>query len=85
MSGIPFPIAVISVLCCGLVLAALLSLMFQREPRAGVCIYCGCTDDHACADGCWWWSKRPPICSRCAPDDLDTISVEVVDELSSVL
>lgn len=28
------------------------------------CIGCGCTDDRACAGGCYWY--RPGICSCCA-------------------
>lgn len=30
------------------------------------CIHCGCDDDHACAGGCHWISRNPPICSECA-------------------
>ena len=34
------------------------------------CGVCGCTDNRACADGCWWKRKpepgRPGLCSSCA-------------------
>lgn len=30
------------------------------------CMYCGCDDLHACAGGCSWSSKAPPICSKCS-------------------
>lgn len=29
------------------------------------CRICGCTDEHACEEGCFW-SELPEICSRCA-------------------
>lgn len=31
--------------------------------RPAACARCGCTDDHACAGGCWW--VEPRLCSRC--------------------
>lgn len=43
---------------------------FTLTPRANalttllwVCAECGCTDEHACPDSCWW--VRPDQCSRC--------------------
>jgi hypothetical protein len=29
------------------------------------CRTCGCTDDNACPGGCAWYSRRPPLCTRC--------------------
>src|SRR5438093_224948 len=29
------------------------------------CIVCGCTDSHACEEGCEWIFARPPVCSQC--------------------
>lgn len=29
------------------------------------CMFCGCTDDHACVGGCRWISHDPPVCSAC--------------------
>lgn len=34
-----------------------------EEPRNGVCVGCGCTEERACADGCSW--VRPGLCSAC--------------------
>jgi len=34
--------------------------------RAGVCRWCGCTDDHGCALGCSWANRAHTLCSRCA-------------------
>lgn len=36
-------------------------------PGKRYCQLCGCTDDRACPDGCYWVSTDPPICSACAP------------------
>lgn len=30
------------------------------------CIGCGCDERHACAGGCSWARKDPPVCDRCA-------------------
>lgn len=33
------------------------------------CRVCGCTDDNACDEGCWWVKVEPasaPLCSACA-------------------
>jgi ParB family transcriptional regulator, chromosome partitioning protein len=32
-------------------------------PREGACRVCGCTEDDACPDGCWWID--PDLCSQC--------------------
>lgn len=29
------------------------------------CLFCGCTDERACFEGCSWVCAVPPICSRC--------------------
>lgn len=33
----------------------------------GVCRYCKCTDQHACAGGCSWWDTQHTVCTtnRC--------------------
>jgi hypothetical protein len=37
------------------------------DPTAGwTCIGCGCTNERACAGGCWWVGKNK--CSRCFDD-----------------
>lgn len=28
------------------------------------CNYCGCSDNHACGGGCYWF--KPDLCSQCA-------------------
>lgn len=33
--------------------------------RAGICRFCGCTDDHACAGGCGWANPAKNICTGC--------------------
>jgi hypothetical protein len=30
----------------------------------GICRYCGCTDDYACEEGCWWVDKAHTVCSN---------------------
>lgn len=35
-------------------------------PDAGICRGCGCTDEHACEDGCAWADDAHTLCSRCA-------------------
>lgn len=50
---------------------------FNLTPRAQalttllwVCATCGCTEEYACPDRCWW--VRPDQCSRCTnPDNED--------------
>jgi len=42
----------------------------EHEPLATTCRGCGCTDDHACPEGCWWVEKGPrPLCSSCTNPD----------------
>ena len=31
--------------------------------RAGVCRYCGCTEERACGGGCWWVDVYRTVCS----------------------
>jgi len=38
---------------------------FQAIP--GVCVFCGCTDDHACEGGCSWINAEHTLCSACVP------------------
>jgi hypothetical protein len=33
---------------------------------SGVCRACGCTDDEACEDGCFWVDPEHTLCSQCA-------------------
>lgn len=36
------------------------------EPfKVARCRVCGCTDNQACPEGCWW--VEPDLCSSCAP------------------
>ncbi len=39
----------------------------QREGEivafSAICRGCGCTDDEACPEGCWW--VEPDLCSSC--------------------
>lgn len=69
MNSIPLPIAIAGAGGAMLVLAgigvAIAQHMIGRE-RERECVRCGCTEDRACDGGCWWWSKNPWICSRCA-------------------
>ena len=39
-------------------------LRSRANESAQACCYCGCTDDRACASGCWW--VEPGLCSSCA-------------------
>lgn len=36
-----------------------------------VCIVCGCTNEAACPEGCWWRTDRAgryiPVCTSCEP------------------
>ncbi len=34
----------------------------KKEPA---CRICGCTENHACAGGCYW--VEPDVCSECQP------------------
>lgn len=42
------------------------------EPIPGVCVVCGCEEDNACPEGCWWLNDRMTLCSVCA----DKLGVE---------
>jgi hypothetical protein len=33
----------------------------------GVCRVCGCTDNAACPDGCYWVDDSHTLCSECEP------------------
>ncbi len=35
----------------------------EEVPEEAVCRVCGCTDNHACPDGCYW--VEPDLCSQC--------------------
>jgi hypothetical protein len=35
----------------------------DMDTSSWVCRVCGCTDDHACAGGCWWVEEN--LCSTC--------------------
>ncbi|MDR1883708.1 MAG: hypothetical protein LBR26_13130 [Prevotella sp.] len=41
-----------------------------KEPEAGTCKICGCTDENACMDSwygpCWWTDETQTLCSHCA-------------------
>lgn len=38
------------------------------------CLACGCTEHHACPEGCWW--VTPQLCSCCA-DEGDVVAAQV--------
>lgn len=40
------------------------ALDFLSGMVQGACRVCGCTDQHACAGGCYW--VEPDLCSACA-------------------
>lgn len=33
------------------------------KPRSGICMYCLCTDERACPDGCRWVNPQHTVCS----------------------
>jgi len=37
----------------------------QEEGEPGTCRYCGCTEEHACPDGCAWADDTLMICTTC--------------------
>jgi hypothetical protein len=55
----------------GFLLSGAVPLPFRRATgKLGifdlqVCRECGCTDEHACEGGCYWF--EPELCSRCVP------------------
>jgi hypothetical protein len=57
-------------------------------PRHRVCLVCGCTDAHACPDGCHWVCADTGVdlCSRCLPLlDPSHVPAERLDRLLSVV
>ena len=50
----------------------------------GVCRHCRCTDDAACAGGCFWVDLRHTLCSRCAAMLIDEL-MHVVSALAPSL
>lgn len=44
--------------------------MAKRNVRS--CRHCGCTDNQACPDGCWWTGDT--LCSACTPSTTETIT-----------
>lgn len=42
---------------------------FALVNRPGRCRWCGCTYDHACANGCSWVDRTQTLCSECWPLD----------------
>jgi hypothetical protein len=44
-----------------------------KEPRPGTCRVCGCTDDHACPEGCSWVDRDHTLCSACEGRPSDVI------------
>lgn len=39
------------------------------SPIGGVCLQCGCTDEHACEDGCSWVDESHTRCSACPAEE----------------
>ena len=37
----------------------------EKNPVAGVCRVCGCTEEHACEGGCHWVDETKTLCSEC--------------------
>lgn len=37
----------------------------SRQPVAGECRFCGCTEERACYGGCSWANATRTVCSRC--------------------
>lgn len=42
------------------------------------CIRCGCTDERACVGGCYWLSRKPPVCSRCVEKQPEADPLELL-------
>lgn len=36
-----------------------------KKPEPGRCVKCGCTDDAACDEGCYWVDNGELLCSAC--------------------
>jgi hypothetical protein len=52
--------------------------MIMGESEDDSCAICGCTDDHACPEGCFW--VAPGLCSACVNKSLTTLR-QIVAEL----
>jgi hypothetical protein len=37
------------------------------------CEFCGCTDEMACPEGCYWFAEK--VCSSCAPEFIATLLI----------
>lgn len=37
----------------------------NKKPEPGTCVACGCTDERACAGGCYWMNPDHTVCSAC--------------------
>lgn len=35
-----------------------------QKAEPGTCIHCGCTDEHACDEGCYWVNEAETVCSN---------------------
>lgn len=70
VSPLPLPIAILFAAAGLLMLVGVAAWIAEIRYRArGLkCIRCGCTDARACAAGCWWVTRVPPVCSNCFPD-----------------
>jgi len=47
--------------------------MSFKEPTPGTCRVCGCTDDHACPEGCSWVDRDHTLCSACEGTTADVV------------
>lgn len=45
--------------------ATKLALSYWVTPHLGECRACGCTDESACAGGCYWIDDAHTLCNRC--------------------
>lgn len=41
--------------------------MGKKSKGPGVCRVCECTDERACAGGCYWVDATHTLCSACEP------------------
>lgn len=60
-----------------------------RLPRgttheAGRCVSCGCTDERACPEGCWWVDTSHVLCTACVARALDAVDQRGRTEVSRV-
>ena len=63
--------------------------MRGRPPRPDLSVFgvrscrsCGCTDEHACAEGCWWVAKD--LCSSCAGYSAESLLEELALRASEI-